>query len=221
MSQTIPAASATILSGRFAKIARGRYGNNNNWINIKCVGTVSNRTAIGAHIRAKATISGAAVWQTREIAQQSGGGGHNSLRVHFGFGDATVIDSLVIRWPSKMTEVYTNVAINQFLTAIEGHSLTSVTEEQGERPAAFSLSQNYPNPFNPSTTIRYALPHAGVVTLKIFDVQGQELVTLVNEKQPAGEHAISWRADGLPSGLYLYRLQVGDWMETRKMILAK
>jgi len=120
-----------------------------------------------------------------------------------------------------MTEVYTNVAVNQFVTAIEGRSLTAVAARQGGQPATFGLSQNYPNPFNPSTTIRYSLPHASLVTLKIFNVQRQELATLVNEKQVVGEHAISWRADRFPSGLYLYKLQVGDWVETKKMILAK
>ena len=101
---------------------------------------------------------------------------------------------------------------------------TAVTDVESEFiTTEYTLNQNYPNPFNPSTTIRYALPREarGVVTLKIFNVQGQELATLVHEKQVAGEHAISWNAAGLPSGVYLYRLQAGDWVETRKMILAK
>ncbi len=98
--------------------------------------------------------------------------------------------------------------------------VTSV-KERAQLPTAYALSQNYPNPFNPSTTIRYELPQARLVTLKIFNVQGQELAALVHEKQTAGEHAVSWNAAGLPSGVYLYRLQAGDWVETKKMILAK
>lgn len=110
--------------------------------------------------------------------------------------------------------------MNNFIYKWTGPAL-AVTETSSEAPATFMLLQNYPNPFNPSTTIRYALPHAGVVTLKVFNVQGQELATLVHEKQGAGEHAISWNAAGLPSGVYLYRLHAGDWRETKKMLLTK
>lgn len=201
-------------------------GTNNGWINITCVGTVSNRTAIGTRIRAKATIRGAAVWQMREIAQQSGFGGHNSLRVHFGFGDATKIDSLVIRWPSKTTEVYTNVVVNQFMTAIEGRSLTSVGERQEEQPASFSLSQNYPNPFNPETTIEYQLPRAGQVKVVIYNLAGQLVRTLLDAQHAAGKFQTHW--DGkdelgnqVASGVYLYQLQAGSFQATQKMILMR
>lgn len=201
-------------------------GNGNNWLNLKCVGTTSNRSGIGARVRAKAFIRGAAVWQMREIAQQSGFGGHNSLRVHFGFGDATKIDSLVIRWPSKTTEVYTNVVVNQFMTAIEGRSLTSVGERQEEQPASFSLSQNYPNPFNPETTIEYQLPRAGQVKVVIYNLAGQLVRTLLDAQHAAGKFQTHW--DGkdelgnqVASGVYLYQLQAGSFQATQKMILMR
>ena len=212
--------------GPLANYLYANNGNDNTWINIKCVGTVSNRTAIGTRIRAKAMIRGAAVWQIREIAQQSGFGGHNSLRVHFGFGDATKIDSLVIRWPSKITEVYTNVAVNQFMTAVEGRSLTSVVERQGEQPANFSLSQNYPNPFNPETTIEYQLPHASHVKVVIYNLAGQLVRTLIDAQHAAGKFQTHW--DGkdelgnqVASGVYLYELQAGNFQANQKMILMR
>jgi hypothetical protein len=196
-------------------------GNNNHWINIKCIGKVSNTTAIGARVKAKATINGKAVWQMREIAQQSGYGGHNSLRVHLGFGDATVIDSLIIRWPSKITDVYTHVRVNQLINVVEGQNLTAIAEKNIERPSTFTLHQNYPNPFNPSTMIHYALAQAGYVSLKILNLAGQEVATLINGKQNVGEHQIQWQAQGVPSGVYFYQLRVGGHVETRKMILMR
>jgi len=83
---------------------------------------------------------------------------------------------------------------------------TAVAERQTVRHESFHLSQNYPNPFNPSTTIHYVLPRSGLVTLKIFNAAGQELATLVNQPQAAGEHTLQWHAENLPSGIYFYRL---------------
>ncbi len=101
-----------------------------------------------------------------------------------------------------------------------GGSLTSV-RETGNLPVQFSLSPNYPNPFNPSTTIRFALPKSAYVTLKIFNLLGQEIGTLVNEKLLAGEYDVLWNAPGLPSGVYLYRIQADEFVETKKLILLK
>ncbi len=85
----------------------------------------------------------------------------------------------------------------------------------------FSLSQNYPNPFNPSTTIQYSIGKPGHVTLKVFNLQGQEIITLVDAKKQAGEHFVEWNPTDLPSGVYLYRLQSKDLTETKKLILLR
>ena len=88
-------------------------------------------------------------------------------------------------------------------------------------PKQFALYQNYPNPFNPSTTISYDLPVNDFVTLKIYDVIGNELETLINEEQPAGYHKINFNASGFSSGMYFYTLQSGNKIFTNKMILIK
>jgi hypothetical protein len=95
-------------------------GNGNNWINIRCVGTVSNKSAIGAKIRLKATTGLDPIWQMREISSQTGRNGQNSLNAHFGLGDASIIDSIRIEWPSGLIRSLTNVEPNQFLTITEG-----------------------------------------------------------------------------------------------------
>ncbi len=88
-------------------------------------------------------------------------------------------------------------------------------------PMAFALSQNYPNPFNPATKIAYSLPHQMKATLRVFNILGQEVATLVNEVQNAGQHTVSFDASHLASGVYLYRLQAGEFTSTYKMILMK
>ena len=88
-------------------------------------------------------------------------------------------------------------------------------------PEEYTLFQNYPNPFNPSTIINYALPEKGNVELIVYDVLGNEIVTLVNEEKSAGTYDVEFNATGLPSGIYFYKLQAGNFVETKKMILIK
>jgi hypothetical protein len=93
-------------------------------------------------------------------------------------------------------------------------------------PDRFELSQNFPNPFNPSTTIRYSIPldkkgETRNVLLKIYDVLGNEIVTLVNEKKPAGMYSVQFTMEKFSSGIYFYKLTSGDYVQTKKMILLK
>ena len=85
----------------------------------------------------------------------------------------------------------------------------------------FNLEQNYPNPFNPSTKISWKSPAAGWQTLKVYDVLGNEVATLVNEERPAGSYEIKFDAGGLSSGIYFYKLIAGSFVESKKMILMK
>ena len=93
------------------------------------------------------------------------------------------------------------------------------------KPDDFYLYQNYPNPFNPSTTLKYSIPAGSKVMLRVFDMLGNEIETLVNEEKPAGTYEISWNASsaagGLPSGIYFYQLTAGPFVQSKKMILMK
>ena len=97
---------------------------------------------------------------------------------------------------------------------------TNVQPEPG-KISSFYLTQNYPNPFNPATTINYQMPELNFVTIKIYDVLGKEVATLVNEEKPAGNYQIEFNGANLPSGIYFYRIQANDYVETRKMVLLK
>jgi hypothetical protein len=100
--------------------------------------------------------------------------------------------------------------------------LTAIERDQdATTPVLYKLSQNYPNPFNPSTTIQYNLPVSGKVVLKIFDVVGREVTTLVNEEQQSGVYKVTFDASKIASGIYFYRLQSGSFISTKKMILLK
>jgi len=100
---------------------------------------------------------------------------------------------------------------------------TSVTvqEETENLPADFILNQNYPNPFNPTTTISFSIPSSGFTSLKVYDILGNEVAKLVDEERPAGSYIINFDASLLSSGTYFYKLQAGNFIETKKMILLK
>jgi len=88
-------------------------------------------------------------------------------------------------------------------------------------PAQYELEQNYPNPFNPSTKIRFTVPEAGLVTMKVYNLLGQEVAILVNEEQAVGVYEVTFDATQLPSGIYFYSINAGDFVATKKMILLK
>jgi len=98
---------------------------------------------------------------------------------------------------------------------------TDVEQPSSRQPVKFMLMQNYPNPFNPSTTIDYTLEQAGMVTLKVYNLLGQEVYTLVDGYQNAGSYHTTLNAQGLSSGIYFYRLKTQNAVQTRKMILLQ
>jgi hypothetical protein len=92
---------------------------------------------------------------------------------------------------------------------------------QFDVPVEYALEQNYPNPFNPTTLITYALPAESFVSLRVYNMVGEEVQTLVSERQPAGYHTVVWDGSSLPSGVYIYRMNAGASSFVRKMILMK
>jgi len=99
--------------------------------------------------------------------------------------------------------------------------LVSVKQTNDLAPSEFSLSQNYPNPFNPTTKISFSLKHSGLSTLKVYDLLGREIASLVNEYLTAGNYTIEWSGSNLSSGVYFYQIRSGDFVATKKMILQK
>jgi len=106
-----------------------------------------------------------------------------------------------------------------WLIRLAGDSVSGILNE--ETVTTFNVFQNFPNPFNPTTTIKYQIPELSFVTIKVFDVLGSEIATLVNEEKPIGSYEVEFNATSLPSGIYFYRIQAGRFVETKKMILLK
>jgi len=103
----------------------------------------------------------------------------------------------------------------------ESIRISSVTAVAGGIALTYELGQNYPNPFNPGTTIRYALPNSSHVTLTVFNTLGEQVALLQNGEREAGYHEVMFDASGLPSGVYFYRLTAGDFVQTKKLLVAK
>ncbi|RPH96938.1 MAG: T9SS C-terminal target domain-containing protein, partial [Calditrichaeota bacterium] len=200
-------------------------GNKNKWLKVRCEGTISNKLAIGAKIRVKATIDGKKIWQTREINSQSGHRAQGSFVQHFGLGQTAVVDSLVVIWPTQKRQIYTGIAANQTFDIAEDNA-SAVKMNNAETPSKFGLQQNYPNPFNSSTTIAFDVPTAADVTLQLFDARGQRVKTLVRGRRDAGRHTVLWdgrddQGDLCSSGVYVCRLALEQAEHVCKMTLLK
>jgi len=99
--------------------------------------------------------------------------------------------------------------------------VTNINSNSDEIPPDYKLNQNFPNPFNPSTVIRFELPLSGMVRLTLFDILGKELAVLVNERLNAGSFSVDWNAYNYPSGVYFYRIETNNFIDTKRMLLIK
>ncbi len=159
-----------------------------------------------------------------QLADKGSFAGWNNAGIVYGSGTSTqpVLYSFV---DEKLPPGIYNYRLKQI--DVDGSFEYSQTiEVEVTAPAEFILFQNYPNPFNPATKIKFEIPgkarnDISLITLKVFDVLGREVATLVNEYKEAGKHSVEFNATGLPSGVYFYRLNAGSFSETKKMILLR
>ncbi len=125
----------------------------------------------------------------------------------------------VYQWRLRAVDaayVGSEIAIGEFSIGV-----VSVGDPGNNLPQSYSIEQNYPNPFNPATTIRYSIPNEGLVSLKVYDLIGEEVATLVNEIKQPGNYAVTFDAKNLSSGVYFYKMQAGSFIETKKFLLMK
>ncbi|MBD3287441.1 T9SS type A sorting domain-containing protein, partial [candidate division KSB1 bacterium] len=194
----------------------------NNWIGFDLWGIQSNKDALGSWV----TLYAGGKKQVRYTKAGQTWKLQDKPYVHFGIGQATSVDSVVICWSLGNKQVLINPAINQY-HKIEESSGTDVLLADIQEPQKLILAQNYPNPFNPTTTIHYILAKTEDVTLKIFNVRGEEISTLIaGENKPAGQHSIRWNGKDdhgskVSSGIYIYQLQAGEVIVTKKMSLIE
>lgn len=133
-----------------------------------------------------------------------------------GFHSAIITDSKMILWGGR------NSSSSLFTGGIYSNPpIIGITKTSSAVPAAYSISQNYPNPFNPTTNIKFEIPKASFVTIKVYDVLGNLVSTLANEKLTTGVYTAAWDASNFPSGVYFYKITAGDFNQTIKMMLVK
>jgi hypothetical protein len=129
----------------------------------------------------------------------------------------TFVQSLAVRGTNLFAGTYLGGVWRRPLSQM----ITSVGRLSTDLLTHFSLGQNYPNPFNPATTISFSLPSTSFVSLKVFDALGREVGVLLSEKLPAGTYSQQWNTEGLVSGVYFYRLQASNFVETKKLVLLR
>jgi enediyne biosynthesis protein E4 len=186
--------------------------NTQHWLGIRCIGTVSNRSAIGALVWVYSTVDGQQKVQLRDISAQSGYCGQNQLEVHVGLGHATHVDSVVVHWPAGSRERFLVAAMDQYITVTE----SAVTNAVSERIVRHLPIQVLPNPFGDTVTVRWEMPSNGAAQLEILDVLGKTVYTRV-EHVAAGIQ--EWVCTGWKTpGQYLLRLSGAGWMGVTQII---
>lgn len=185
--------------------------NLNHWLTASCVGVLSNRSAIGAKVRLKATIGGKQVTQLREISAQTGYCGQNQLAAHFGLGDATSIESLEVQWPSGIEELFGNIAVNQHIVLTEGQGVSDLKQPTGI--PGLHLRLPAPNPFHDNLSFGFDLDQASDWKIDILDNAGRTVCPLHNGRLEAGTHTFQWAgndAGGTAAPAGTYRIAIYD-----------
>ena len=195
------------------------------FLHVRLIGNTSNYSAIGGRVEVKATIDGDPRWQVREILSQTGYNSQNSLPAEVGLGDAGIVDSVVVRWPSGVVSVLQNVPLG-FLEIPELDPSSVGSEPDAVPNPSMSMRtaglRAYPNPFRAFAAAEFQLDHAAPIRLSIYDMQGRRMSTLVETFLPSGTHRTQW--DGrdetgrlLPAGTYFLELSSPGSVQRRKV----
>ena len=135
----------------------------------------------------------------------------------FPLGDLNWFPTQKATWLQQSATEYADIQ-----KALDGGTVVpTAVQDHVNVHATFALEQNYPDPFNPSTVISYQLPVSSIVTIKVYDMLGREVRTLVNERESTGNHSVRFDAASLASGVYFYRLEAGSYHDTKKLLLLK
>ncbi|MGZ3884890.1 MAG: FG-GAP-like repeat-containing protein, partial [Bacteroidia bacterium] len=194
--------------------ARSLYRNDTvalsrNWINFNFTGTVSNTSAIGTIIKLKAVINSVPVWQLREVNAQNSFQSQNDLRVHFGLDKATVVDSVIVKWPSGLQQTFSNMAVNSFYQVTEGNPFIPLAIAADDKRSDFTA---VPNPASDRIEIRFSDEHK-LYAFELLDLAGHS----VYKGKSAGFSTVNTSA--LESGIYFLQLSIGNETASKKIIV--
>ncbi len=186
-------------------------GSGNNWVQIRCKGTNSNFSAIGAVIRVTTIINGDSVIQTRKIEATSGYCSQNSLTAHFGLGDGALIESVEVKWPTGLIENFEDLAVNTFYTIEEGNGILG-TEDMNK----FKVKV-YPNPSKDYININLGNEISGKIAFELYSIKGNLMMRLDN----ISENYIDISVKSLEDGIYIYKLINNSKISTGKLIVNR
>lgn len=198
-------------------------GGNNNWLKINCLGLQSNAAGLGAIVRAKAQIGDNVVWQTRRITGQSGYCSQNSLTVHFGLNTATLVDSLIIEWPSGWQDTMTNIAVNQQCVAREGQGIGCGTTAIESAEAVHDLQLKItPNPIHDSILYyQFQSPQARDIHVSVSDVNGKAILLRSKKNAISGLNEWQLPIPSLAAGVYFLKLEMEIGEAVRQFVVKR
>ncbi len=210
--------------------------NGNHWLMVRLEGRGSNRDALGARVELRA----GGLVQTREVTSSNGWVSQNSLTLHFGLAENTVIDEIRVTWPNaaRSVEHISNVTADQQIHIVEGKGLVTRvgTPDRPRTPEGFRLSPAFPNPFggatggghSTTTTITYSIDGASPATVElgVFNTLGQLVKSLVAERQQPSQYSVRWHGNDalgnrVGQGVYFIRLRTGSVVQSQKILLLK
>jgi hypothetical protein len=211
-------------SGAFSEETEvgARNAGGNHWFNVELTGTASNRWGIGARVR----VVAAGVSQIREIPASSGLS-LSTLTADFGLGEAARVDSVIVTWPSGAVQLATGHAVDRVLALTEpGVREGPTASAVSQTPRAFELHPSFPNPFDSMTTIRFDVPVATRVNVRVYDLAGRLVRVLEDADRDPGRYTVRWDArneSGRPvaAGVYFYSLEAGDFRESKRVMLIR
>jgi len=196
---------------------RNTTANANNWLQVRLVGTTSNRAAIGARVRVRAVIGGVPRWQLRELSAQNSFNGMSSLDAHFGLASASEADSVVVEWPSGSVSVRTAITAGQRILVVEEDATAA---GGGLDAPGFGLLAVSPNPGPGPRSVRFALAGREPAVLEVFDVAGRRLLRMPVRAPAPGMHVASLPAlEHVASGVYFVHLQQGARRDARRVVV--
>ncbi|TND10182.1 MAG: ASPIC/UnbV domain-containing protein [Bacteroidetes bacterium] len=190
-------------------------GNSNHWITIRLAGTNTNRAAIGTKIRVHAVINGVPTWQLREISAQTSYCGQHDLRAHFGLGNATMIDSVIVEWLGQTAETYTNISADQFITITEGSGVTGIPAKQDAEEIFI-----YPNPAESMITVEWINHHFETGDCIIISSSNGQLLERIEVKTHAQRVPVTLKSN-LAAGTYYVTVITKSGKTIRKLIKTK
>lgn len=189
----------------------------NNWINIKLNGTYSNKSGIGAKILAKSNISGNPIWQLREVSSQNTNYGMNMLNQHFGLGNATNIDTLVVKWPSGINDTCYNITPNNFYSLTEGGCLTQTSLIKNTNPPNIDI-ELFPNPVENFFSLKIVSEKKQRMTIQLINTQGLLVKEFINEQLYVGSNIFKVNTTELKEGVYICIIRLGGQIKRLKFL---